>query len=120
MVKLVSLCFAMFLYYNIGIWLPWEVVKGQYIAIGQRLDTSDADNLQDCMSRCLRYSENGTECRAVTMATSENKICELLATRNGDEGVVNRTSAAWQTFDRPTWYLGKKKIIYTPSWLHLK
>ena len=103
-----------------GFWLPWRATKGLYITSGEKFDQSPADNLQECMSRCLRYSANGKECRAVTITTNENKICELLGNRTGDAGVGSRPSTERQSFDRPTWYLGKKRIIYTPSWLHQK
>ena len=60
------------------------------------------------MSRCLRYSANGKECRAVAITTTSDKICELLGSRTGDAGVVSRKTAELQSFDRPTLYLGKK------------
>ena len=103
-----------------GFWLPWRATKGQYITSGEKFDQSPADNLQECMSRCLRYSANGKECRAITITTTSDMSCELLGSRTGDAGVVSRNTAERQSFDRPTWYLGKKKINNTPSWLHQK
>ena len=60
------------------------------------------------MSRCFRYSANGAKCRAVTITTEEDKSCELRTVRTGDEGSFSENAVKWQSFDRPTWYLGKK------------
>ena len=103
-----------------GIWLPWRANIGQYIESGEIINHSPADNLQDCMSRCLTIFANGKECRAVTITTTLNNICQLHTARTGDVAVASGRKSARQSFDRPTWYSGKRKIINTLSSLNLK
>ena len=90
-----------------GIWLPWRATKGQYITSGETLSQSSADNLQNCMTRCLRDPTRGNECRAITISTSSDKTCELRDKRVGDNGLDMEENQSWQSFSRPAWYLGK-------------
>ena len=99
------------IFYNIGIWLPWVATKGQYITSGEEFDKSAADNLQNCMTRCLRDPNGGRECRAITISTSADKTCELRTVKVGDEAVDSESSLLWQSFSRPAWYLGKYNKI---------
>ena len=94
-----------------GIWLQWRATKGQYIISGGKFNQSPAGNLQDCMSRCLRYSANGKECRAITISTSIDKSCELRNHGIGNNGFTSDITEAWQSFFRPTWYLGKQERV---------
>ena len=101
--------------FKLGIWLPWSATKGKYVKGGVTIVQSSANNLQDCMSRCFRNSANGKECRSLTITTNSAKTCDLRTARIGDEWVASRRSIAWQSFNRPTWYLGKKNMINTLS-----
>ena len=94
-----------------GIWLPWRATKGQYITSGETLSQSSADNLQNCMTRCLRDPTGGNECRAITISTSSDKTCELRTDKVRDGDVPPENNLSWQSFSRPAWYLGKYRKI---------
>ena len=93
--------------HNIGIWLPWVATEGQHITSGKRFNQSPADNLQNCMTRCLRDPTGGKVCRAITISTPSDKTCDLRSKRVGDNGLDTEQTQSWQSFSRPSWYLGK-------------
>ena len=94
-----------------GIWLPWKATKGQYITSGKQFDQSPASDLKNCMTRCLRDPTGGRECRAITISTSADKTCELRNHGIGNDAFASNITEAWQSFFRPTWYLGKQKRV---------
>ena len=98
-------------FYDIGMWLPWSATKGQYITSGSRFNRLPEDNLQNCMTRCLRDPTGSKECRAITISTSSDKTCELRADKVGDEAFVSSSTAKFQSFSRPAWYLGRLLYI---------
>ena len=59
------------------------------------------------MTRCLRDSTGGNECRAITISTSADKASELRTDKVGDEEFSTNTTSTWQSFCRPVWYVGR-------------
>ena len=81
--------------------------KGQYITSGVAFNQLLAGNLQNFMTRCLRDPTGGRECRAIAISTSTDKSCDLKDTRQGNNNFVSSVAQAWQSFLRPSWYLGR-------------
>ena len=98
-----------------GIWLPWRATKGQYITSGRKFKNAKADNLQRCMTRCLRDPTGGNECRSITISTSSNPSCVLRNKRPGDNDFASNVTQHWQSFSRPAWYLGKHKKLFAKN-----
>ena len=63
------------------------------------------------MTRCLRDPTGGRACKAITISTSTDKSCELRNHEIGNDAFASDITEAWQSFFRPTWYLGKQERV---------